>query len=236
MPLDISAIKKQVRQLGDKAIAEHSQRFFKTGKGDYGEGDKFLGIRVPVLRKQARQFKELPFEVVSELLFSEYHEERLLCLLMLVHLFSKGSTRDQETIYRFYLKHTHLVNNWDLVDTSAEHIVGAWLFTRSHKPLYKLARSQMLWDRRIAIMSTYHYIKKNDFDETLKLAEILYQDPEDLIQKAVGWMLREVGKRQLDLEEEFLKQHYQQMPRTMLRYAIEKFSPEKREAYLAGTV
>ena len=236
MPLDISAIKKQVRQLGDNAIAEHSQRFFKTGKGDYGEGDKFLGIRVPVLRKQARQFKELPFEVVSELLFSEYHEERLLCLLMLVHLFSKGSTRDQETIYRFYLKHTHLVNNWDLVDTSAEHIVGAWLFTRSHKPLYKLARSQMLWDRRIAIMSTYHYIKKNDFDETLKLAEILYQDPEDLIQKAVGWMLREVGKRQLDLEEEFLKQHYQQMPRTMLRYAIEKFSPEKREAYLAGTV
>ena len=158
--MKLSGIQKQVRQLGDKDIAEHSQRFFKTGKGDYGEGDKFLGIRVPVLRKQAKQFKELPFEVVSELLFSEYHEERLLCLLILVLQFTKGSTKDQQTIYRFYLKHTHLVNNWDLVDTSAEHIVGAYLFTRSRKPLYKLARSKILWERRIAIMSTYHYIKK----------------------------------------------------------------------------
>jgi len=234
--MNLSEIQRQVRLLGDTAIAEHSQRFFKTGKGDYGEGDKFLGIRVPVLRKQARQFKQLPFEVVSELLFSEYHEERLLCLLILVHQFSKGSTTDQQAIYRFYLKHTHWVNNWDLVDTSAEHIVGAWLFTRSRKPLYKLARSKMLWERRIAIMSTYHYIKKNECDQTLKLAKILHQDPEDLIQTAVGWMLREVGKRQLDLEEGFLKRYYHNMPRTMLRYAIEKFPTEKRKAYLSGTI
>ena len=233
---ELTRIQKQVRELGDQAIAEHSQRFFKTGKGDYGEGDKFLGIRVPVLRKQAKQFKELPFEVVSGLLFSEYHEERLLCLLILVLQFSKGTVKQQQAIYRFYLKHTNLVNNWDLVDTSAEHIVGAYLLTRSRKPLEKLARSEMLWERRIAIMATYHYIKKNEFEQTLKLAEILHQDPEDLIQKAVGWMLREVGKRQLNLEEEFLKQHYHHMPRTMLRYAIEKFPPEKRKAYLAGAV
>ncbi len=234
--MKLSAIQKEVRQLGDKAIAEHSQRFFKTGKGDYGEGDKFLGIRVPVLRKQAKQYKDVSFEVVSRLLFSEYHEERLLCLLILVLQFSKGTAEQQKTIYRFYLKHTSCVNNWDLVDTSAEHIVGAYLFARSRKPLYRLARSRMLWERRIAIMATYHYIKKNEFDETLKIAEKLHQDPEDLIQKAVGWMLREVGKRQLELEEEFLKKHYHQMPRTMLRYAIEKFPQEKRKAYLSGTI
>jgi 3-methyladenine DNA glycosylase AlkD len=234
--MKLSEIQKQIRKLGDRAIAEHSQRFFKTGKGEYGEGDKFLGIRVPVLRKQAKHYKELPFEVVSKLLFSEYHEERLLCLLILVLQFSNGGASDQQAIYRFYLKHTYLVNNWDLVDTSAEHIVGAYLFTRSRKPLYKLAHSKLLWERRIAIMSTYHYIKRNEFDDTLKIAKILYQDPEDLIQKAVGWMLREVGKRQLDLEEEFLKQHYQNMPRTMLRYAIEKFPQENRKAYLKGTI
>lgn len=222
--------------MGNKAIAEHSQRFFKTGKGDYGEGDKFLGIRVPVLRKQAKLYKDVSFEVVSQLLFSEYHEERLLSLLILVLQYANGNAKQQQSIYRFYLKHTNLVNNWDLVDTSAEHIVGAYLFSRSRKPLYRLARSKLLWERRIAIMSTYNYIKKNEFDDTLKLAQILHQDSEDLIQKAVGWMLREVGKRQLDLEEEFLKQHYHNMPRTMLRYAIEKFSPEKRKAYLAGTV
>jgi len=233
--MKLSEIQKQVRQLGDKAIAAHSQRFFKTGRGEYGEGDQFLGIRVPVLRKLAKQNKALPFEVVSQLLFSAYHEERLLCLLMLVLQFSKGDAQQQQTIYRFYLKHTKFINNWDLVDTSAEHIVGAYLLDRSRKPLYKLARSKMLWERRIAILSTYHYIKKNEFDETLKIAEILRHDPEDLIQKAVGWMLREVGKRQLDLEEGFLKQHYQQLPRTMLRYATEKFPPEKRKAYLAGT-
>ena len=233
---ELTRIQKQVRQLGDKAIAEHSQRFFKTGKGDYGEGDQFLGIRVPVLRKQAKQYKDKPFEIVSQLLFSKYHEERLLCLLILVLRYAKGNVKQQQTIYRFYLKHTKFINNWDLVDTSAEHIVGAYLLTRSRKPLYRLARSQMLWERRIAIMSTFHYIKKNEFDETLKIAEILHQDPEDLIQKAVGWMLREVGKRQLNLEEEFLKQHYYKMPRTMLRYAIEKFPQEKRKAYLSGAI
>jgi len=234
--MKLSEVQKQVRQLGDKAIAKHSQRFFKTGRGDYGEGDKFLGIRVPVLRKQAQLYKDVPFEVVSELLYSEYHEERLLSLLILVLQYAKGNAKQQQAIYRFYVKHAKFVNNWDLVDTSAEHIVGAYLFNRSRKPLYRLARSKLLWERRIAIMSTYHYIKKNEFEETLNLAEILHQDPEDLIQKAVGWMLREVGKRQLDMEEKFLKQHYHKMPRTMLRYAIEKFPQKKRKAYLSGTI
>ncbi len=234
--MKLNRIQKQVRTLGNPEIAEHSQRFFKTGLGDYGEGDKFLGIRVPVLRKQAKQLKDVPFEVASQLLSSEYHEERLLCLLILVLQFSKGTTKQQQIIYRFYLKHTQFVNNWDLVDTSAEYIVGAYLLTRNRKPLYRLARSEMLWERRIAIMSTYHYIKKSEFDDTMKLAEILRQDQEDLIHKAVGWMLREVGKRQLDLEEKFLKRYYQQLPRTMLRYAIEKFPQEKRLAYLSGAI
>jgi 3-methyladenine DNA glycosylase AlkD len=227
---------RHLKELGDVEIARHSTRFFKTGKGEYGEGDKFLGVRVPVLRKLVKTYQDWPILDVSKLLKSEFHEKRLLALLMLVALFSSATEEDQRGIYRLYLSNTENINNWDLVDSSAEHIVGAYLINRSKKPIYKLARSDNLWERRIAMMSTYHFIKKNEFKDALGIAEILKNDAEDLIHKAVGWMLREIGKRNLSVEESFLKQHYNKMPRTMLRYAIEKFPPEMRQNYLKGKV
>lgn len=229
-------IRKQLRQLADKKIAEHSQRFFKTAKGEYGYGDKFLGIRVPVLRKLAGQYHGVSVEQASQLLKSEFHEERLLALLLLVDIFKKADNEDKRTLYNLYLENTRFINNWDLVDSSAEHIVGAYLRDGDKKPLYKLAVSDMLWERRISITSTFHFIKHNEFADTLKIAEILLGDKEDLIQKAVGWMLREIGKRNIEIEEKFLKKYYRQMPRTMLRYAIEKFPEPQRQRYLKGNV
>ncbi len=232
----IRALQKHVRQLGNDEIARHSQRFFKTGKGEYGEGDRFLGIRVPVLRKLAREYKDLALEDTSWLLTSEFHEERLLSLLILVSVFAKGSEKEKCVVYRVYLENTRFINNWDLVDSSAQHIVGAYLWTRNRDPLYRLAHSENLWERRISIMSSFHFIKRNAFEDTLRLSEILRDDPEDLIHKAVGWMLREIGNRKVRTEEQFLKKHYQNMPRTMLRYAIEKFPEKRRKAYLKGTI
>jgi len=234
--VNISTIQKKIRQLGNNEIAAHSQRFFKTGKGDYGEGDRFLGIRVPILRKLAKQYKGTPLVDVLTLLKSVYHEERLISLLMMVSLFSRGGEEEQNAIYEAYLENTGYINNWDLVDSSARHIVGAYLLTRSRGPLYRLADSKNLWERRISIMSTFHFIRKEDFDDTLNLSEKMKQDPEDLIHKAVGWMLREIGNRNMAIEERFLKKHYQNMPRTMLRYAIEKFPEDKRQAYLKGKI
>jgi 3-methyladenine DNA glycosylase AlkD len=230
----LTDIQEHVRQLGNDEIARHSQRFFKTGKGEYGEGDRFLGIRVPVLRKLAREYKDLTLTDASRLLTSEFHEERLLSLLILVSLFSKGSEKEKYAVYQAYLKNTRYINNWDLVDSSAQHIVGAYLWTRNRKPLYRLAQSKKLWERRISIMSTFHFIKRNDVEDALSLSEILKNDPEDLIHKAVGWMLREIGNRNRAIEERFLKKHYKDMPRTMLRYAIEKFPEKKRLTYLKG--
>lgn len=227
-------IQKQLRRLADKAIAEHSQRFFKTAKGQYGEGDKFLGIRVPVLRKIARQHREISVEEACRLLKSEFHEERLLALFLLVAIFNKADDENKRIIYELYLENTRFINNWDLVDCSAEHIVGAYLQQADKQPLYDLAVSKSLWERRISIMSTFHFIKHNDFADTLRIAETLLGDKEDLIHKAVGWMLREVGKRDAQAEEEFLKKYYRQMPRTMLRYAIERFPAAKRQKYLKG--
>jgi len=232
----ITAVQKHVRQLGNDEIARHHQRFFKTGKGEYGEGDRFLGIRVPVLRKLAGQQKDMSLETASRLLTSEYHEERQLSLLIMVSLFSTGTQKEKHAVYKVYLENTRFINNWDLVDCSAQHIVGAYLWERNRKPLYKRARSKMLWERRISIMSTFYFIKRNEFDDTLSLSKSLLHDPEDLIHKAVGWMLREVGNRNLAIEERFLKIHYQEMPRTMLRYAIEKFEEKKRKAYLKGDI
>jgi len=229
-------IQKELRQLADKKIATHSQRFFKTGKGQYGYGDRFLGIRVPVLRKIAKQYRGTSIKQVSRLLKSEFHEERLLCLLLLVDMFKKENDEGKRDIYKLYLENTKFINNWDLVDSSAEHIVGAYLRDGDKKPLYELAVTDMLWERRIAITSTFHFIKHGEFDDTLKIAEILLTDKEDLIHKAVGWMLREIGKRDLETEEKFLKKYYRQMPRTMLRYAIEKFPAHKRKKYLKGNV
>jgi 3-methyladenine DNA glycosylase AlkD len=225
-----------LKDLADPDIAAHSQRFFKTGKGEYGEGDRFLGIRVPVLRKQARKFKALPLEEVERLLISPFHEARLLALLMLVDTYAKGTAETQKQIYALYLGRTAFINNWDLVDTSAPAIVGGYLLERDKGPLYELARSTSLWERRIAIMATLTFIRRNRFDDTLAIAEQLLGDDADLVHKAVGWMLREVGNRDAAVEKHFLRSHYHAMPRTMLRYAIEKFPADERKRYLTGTV
>lgn len=229
------AIQKALRSQGDSAIAEHSKRFFKTGKGEYGEGDRFLGIRVPVLRQQIRTYQRISLEELHKLLASPFHEERLFALLMMVHQFKKGNEEQKAVIYQMYLDNTPRINNWDLVDSSAHHIVGVYLEDKDRQALYRLARSKDLWERRIAIIATLQFIRHHDFDDTLKISALLINDPEDLIHKAVGWMLREAGKRNHDVEVAFLKTHYQQMPRTMLRYAIEKFPEKERLRYLEGS-
>lgn len=208
-----------------------SKRFFKTGLGEYGEGDIFIGVTVPVIRKLVDP--AFSVEQCAQFVQSPIHEERLLGLLTLVKKFSKEPT---EEIYRFYLDNTRFINNWDLVDLSAEHIVGPFLVNRPKDVLYELALSESLWERRISMLATFHFIKLKEFDEPLKIAKLLLHDTEDLIQKAVGWMLREIGKRHLPTEEAFLKAHYQTMPRTMLRYAIERFPEPIRKAYLKGEV
>ena len=232
----VADIKNEMRKLANKKIAEHSQRFFKTGKGQYGEGDIFLGIRVPVLRKIAKKFRRISLAEVSKLLESKFHEERLLSILILVNLFKLGDEDDQELIYELYLDKTRYINNWDIVDISAGNIVGEFLFEKDKAPLYRLVFSENLWERRIAIVATFYFIKNDEFDDTLKIAEILFTDKEDLIHKAVGWMLREVGKRVIEIEEEFLEEHYLKMPRTMLRYAIERLPETRRKMYLKGQV
>lgn len=229
-------IKQTLAKLADPARAEHAQRFFKTGPGEYGAGDRFYGIRVPELRKVAKEFHDLSLRETTKLLKSAYHEERLLALILMINKFQRTDDRTRQQIFDTYLDHTRHINNWDLVDASADKIVGAMLYTRERDLLYTLVRSESLWERRIAIMSSFHFIKNGEFDETLKLAELLLDDGHDLMHKAVGWMLREVGKRDQKREEGFLKKHYQQMPRTMLRYAIEKFGESKRQRYLKGRV
>jgi len=229
-------IKKRLKQLADKGKAEVLQRFFKTGPGEYGEGDVFIGVKVPDLRKVAKDFQDIATEDVIVLLESAIHEERLLALLILVRKYVKGNETAKKRIYRLYLKKTKFINNWDLVDVTAHHIVGDYLMDKNKAPLYRLAKSEDLWERRIAILATFYFIKHGKYEETLKIAKILLTDKEDLIHKAVGWMLREIGKRDMIFEEMFLKQHYKEMPRTMLRYAIEKFPEPKRQKYLKGKI
>ena len=278
-------IEERLKGLGDAATAAQSMRFFKTGPGEYGEGDRFLGIRVPVLRKLAKELIDTPLDDAVELLQSPFHEARLAALLIWVYQAKRGDST--LPLYRAYLANTDRINNWDLVDVTAEHIVGRHLFERSRnlleyapnemssipvlvghasrtrervsaqnhrlpgipgKPvlqeaaaasesltaLTKLAKSENLWERRIAILSTFHFIRRNDFDDTLAIADLLLNDSEDLMHKAVGWMLREVGNRDLATEEIFLLPRYKQMPRTMLRYAIERFPEPRRKSYLLG--
>lgn len=232
----LKAIRSAIRNLADADRAKHAQRYFKTGPGEYGEGDCFLGLRMPQIRALVKQFGVVSVSTIKALLKSRWHEERMLALLLMVHRYKKSDESEREELYLLYLDSTEYINNWDLVDLSARDIVGAWLYTRSRKPLYTLARSDSLWERRIAMLSTSHFIGKNDFDDALKLAKILLQDEHDLMHKAVGWMLREIGKRDRNREEEFLLKHYRKMPRTMLRYAIEHFPEKLRKAYLNGTV
>jgi len=225
-------LREKLEALADPRQAANLQRFFKTGPGQYGEGDRFLGLRVPQIRKLVKAHRDCPLSEIKKLLKSPIHEARLLALLLLVQRFQQGNEKEQESIYQLYLNSTRYINNWDLVDSSAPYIVGAWLYERPRDPLYQLATSPSLWERRIAILATFHFIKQGELQESLSIAELLLNDEHDLIHKAVGWMLREVGKRDQTVEEGFLKKHYQAMPRTMLRYAIERFSERSRQAYL----
>lgn len=228
-------IHKLIAELGDPKRAEVSQRFFKTGKGQYGAGDKFIGLTAPQTRELAKEFFSLSFGDIEKFLHSKIHEERQLALLVLVRRYEKNVS-EREKIYRFYLDHAQYVNNWDLVDLSAYKIVGRHLFGYSVVPLLKLARSKNLWERRIAIVSTFQFIRQSEFRPTLKVAGILMRDRHDLIHKACGWMLREVGKRDPLALRGFLKSRYLIMPRTMLRYAIERFPKTERKRYLSGKV
>jgi 3-methyladenine DNA glycosylase AlkD len=230
-----AAIRAQLRALENPRIAAHSARFFKTGPTGYGRHDRFLGIRVPDLRRVARDNRDAPLRTALTLLRSRMHEERLLALVLMVERFARGTERERAEIYDRYLEHTpRYVNNWDLVDCSAHRIVGAHLESRDRAVLYDLARSPSLWQRRVAIIATFWYIKRNDFVDALAIAELLLADREDLIHKAVGWMLREVGNRHPAAAERFLRKHCSEMPRTMLRYAIEKLPANRRRAYLDG--
>jgi len=234
-------ISSELNSLKNSSQAKVLCRFFKTKKGEYGEGDIFYGIKVPKVREVAKKyFEKMNLEEIEELLHSKIHEERLCALLILVLKFENKKTtkEEQKEIYDSYLKNTKYINNWDLVDLSSHHIVGKYLFENKNEisVLERLAKSKLLWDKRIAMISCYYFIYRKDFEEALKLAKILLNDEHDLMHKAVGWMLREIGKRDLGEEEKFLKENYKSMPRTMLRYAIEKFPETKRKKYLNGKI
>ena len=227
-----SDLQRDLRQLADPKRAEVSRWFFKTGPGEYAEGDQFAGVTVPQQRLLARRYRTMPRGEARKLLRSRIHEERAIALMILVWQFQRGSERDKREIFALYLRNTRCINNWDLVDCSAPHIVGAYLATRSRACLLRLARSKLLWERRIAMMATQYFIRHGEFDDALRIARLLLRDEHDLIHKAAGWMLREVGNRDRAVEERFLKQHAAIMPRTMLRYAIEKFPEPLRQRYL----
>lgn len=234
--MSVEGIRKKLKNLGSVERAKALQRFFKTGPGEYGEGDRFLGIRVPVLRGLAKEYEGIAPAEAGRMLRSPFHEERLLALLILVRRFSGGVPREQRALYDFYMKNIRFVNNWDLVDLSAPNVVGAYLFDKDKKPLYRLAADGDLWKRRISIVSTHYFIRKGLLEDTLKIADGLLSDKEDLIHKSTGWMLREVGKRDGAALKGFLKGRYKDMPRTMLRYAIERFPEGERQGYLKGSI
>lgn len=226
------AVERRLRALRDPGVAEGHLRFFKCGAGQYGEGDAFLGVMVTSLRALSKEFSTIAVSEAVELLQSKWHEARLLALMILVRKYERGDEAMRADIYRRYLANTERINNWDLVDVSAHAIVGAHLRERDRTPLLALAQSESLWERRIAIISTLDFIRHDDFGDTLRIAEMLLGDHHDLIHKASGWMLREVGKRDQPVLERFLRKHACRMPRTMLRYAIEKFPAELRARYM----
>ena len=228
----ITQLKQDIQSLATKERAIASQRYFKTGKGEYGEGDIFIGITVPDTRKIAKKYKTLQLNEISKLLKSKIHEHRFTALLILIDKYKSSQEKEKQEIYDFYLNHTKHINNWDLVDSSAHLILGEHISNKEKHILEKLAKSSNLWERRIAMISTFQFIRKSEFKESLKIAEILLKDKHDLIHKAVGWMLREIGKKDQEAEEQFLNKHYKSMPRTMLRYAIEKFPKDKKEFYM----
>ncbi|MCK5459827.1 DNA alkylation repair protein [Candidatus Parcubacteria bacterium] len=229
---NIDQLKKELRRAANPEYAKILQRFFKTGRGEYGEGDIFLGVKTPIQRKIVGNYCELPLGDLQKLFSDKIHDFRFSALLILIARFKKGDKKKKKEIFKLYLKLIKYINNWDLVDISAPHIVGNFLLDKPRDILYQLAKSKNLWERRVAIVSTFAFIRNSDFADTLKISKILLRDNYDLIHKAIGWMLREVGKRNLAAEEEFLQKHFQKMPRVTLRYAIEKFNERKRKFYL----
>ena len=233
--MDSRDVKNELFKLKNDEKAVHLSRFFKTGKGEYGEGDLFWGIRVPEQRKTAKKYINIELSLLSDLIKDPVHECRLTALLILIEKYKKDETA-KEKIKDFYLENIEYINNWDLVDLSAPKITGDWFYDKERSVLYELAGSGMLWKERIALLSTYYFIKRKDFSDTFTFSELPLHHKHDLIHKAVGWMLREVGKINQAEEEKFLKKYYRDMPRTMLRYAIERFEEEKRQKYLKGLV
>ena len=233
---NLEALRLELHSTKNPKKAESLKSFFKTGKGDYGEKDEFIGINAKVLHSLSKKYQHLSLSKIKILLHSKIHEERQCALFILIEKYKNKKTSEEEKkrIKDFYLKNITGVNSWDLVDLSAHHILGEWLFNhnKEKKILYKLAKSQNIWKKRIAIVSTFYFIRQNKFTDTLEISKILLKEKHYLIQKAVGWMLREMGKRDLTTEENFLKKNHKKMPPTMLRYAIEKFDEEKRKKYL----
>lgn len=228
----LSQLKADLQKLQNPRYAKILARFFKTGQGEYGQGNKFLGIKTPLLRKTAKKYNALKLSDLQKLLNNKIHEYRSTALIILINKYAQAQENERKQIIDFYLKNTLNINNWDLVDLSAPKILGDWLLKCNRSILYKLAKSKNLWEKRIAILSTFAFIKNNQFADTLKIIKILLSDQHDLIHKACGWMLREIGKRNQKIEESFLQTHYRLMPKIMLRYALEKFDMEKQKKYI----
>jgi 3-methyladenine DNA glycosylase AlkD len=237
MTLTLEQLKSRLEKLSDPAKAKHLQGYFKTGKGEYGEGDIFIGITVPTLRKVAKEFESLDFPELKELLTSKVHEKRAISLIILSNKFhhKKSDAKIKKQIYDFYIKHLQYVNNWDLVDDASRKILGSYLLDKDRTILYKLAKSKNIWERRNSIISTLTFIQNGESKDTIQIGEMLLEDTHDLMHKAVGWMLREMGKRiDVNLLEDFLDKHAAKMPRVMLRYAIERLPEKKKKLYLEG--
>jgi 3-methyladenine DNA glycosylase AlkD len=230
----IEEVKQELRKYSSKEDAAILQRFFKTGPGEYGEGDIFIGVKVPPIRKTADKYSGISTPVLRKLIKSPVHEERLLSLIILTKQFKKADETGRKEIIDFYLDNRKYINNWDLVDLSAPYIIGPYFYDKDRRILYDLVKNGSMWDKRIAVLASFYFIKQKDYTTSLEFVTLLMDDKRDLINKACGWMLREIGKRDIEVEEEFLKLHYKTMPRTMLRYAIEKFPEEKRQWYLKG--
>lgn len=228
------SVQSDLLKLQNKERAKHSARYFKTGKGEYGEGDVFIGLTVPQVRAVAKKYRDLPLKDVEKLLHNKIHEFRLTALIILTYKFQKA--KNKKEIVDLYLKNTKYINNWDLVDLSSHEILGTFLLGRPRKILYRLAKSKNIWERRIAVISTFAFLRNNDVSDSLALSEILLNDTHDLMHKAVGWALREVGKRDEKILVDFLSTRYKTMPRTMLRYAIEKFDEKRRKCYLMSAI
>ncbi len=229
-------IKNQLHQYASPSRKKANEQFFKTGKGQYSEGDKFRGVSMPDIRKVAKANKDANFSKIQKLLDSPIHEERMCGLVILVYKYKTSNEKRKKQIFNFYIKNRKAINNWDLVDVTTPNIVGDYLFDKDKKLLYKYAKSTSLWERRIAILATFAFIRKNEFKDTLTISKILLKDKEDLIHKAVGWMLREIWKRDNKVVENFLQKNYSQIPRTTLRYSIERMPEKKRKNYLDGKI